>query len=170
MSAQKANGEELVITRKIQAPRQLVWDAFTKPEHLKHWWGPAGTEAIVHKMDLRQGGSFFYEMKPKEGNSMYGLFNYREINEPEKIVFTNSFADEGGNITRAPFFDGKWPLEVLNTWTFEEENGYTILTLKGYPVNPTEEEAKLFKETKPSMNQGFGGTFDQLDVYLKQLS
>lgn len=160
---------ELIIERTIDAPRQLVWDAFTKPEHLKHWWGPVGFEIVVSEFELKPGGKFHYQMKGNDGHSMWGLFNYREIQAPERIVFTNSFSDETGAIARAPFFDGGWPLEVLNTWVFEEIDGKTILTLHGTPLNASEEELQIFTGNKDSMNKGFGGTFDALDNYLVRI-
>jgi uncharacterized protein YndB with AHSA1/START domain len=161
-------GEQLVIVRKFNAPRQLVWDAFTKAEHLQHWWGPQDFDIVVHKFDLRPGGVFHYEMKSSDF-SMWGLFNYREIDAPNRIVFTNAFADEKGNMARAPFFDGGWPLEILNTWTFEEEGENTIITLVCYPVDPSADELNTFKGNLNSMNEGTGSTFDKLDNYIKQL-
>jgi uncharacterized glyoxalase superfamily protein PhnB/uncharacterized protein YndB with AHSA1/START domain len=157
--------EELVITRVFNAPKQLVFDAFTKEEHLQHWWGPAGMKLEVLALDVRPKGKFHYKMISPNGHAMYGVFNYKEIQEPEKIVFTNSFADEKGNIIKAPF-DGNFPLEIMNTWTFVENNSKTTLTLKGYPFLASDEETKSFFELQGSMNEGFGKTFDQLDAYL----
>jgi uncharacterized protein YndB with AHSA1/START domain len=96
---------------------------------------------------------------------MWGRFVYREIVAPERIVFINSFSDEDGNITRAPF-SSTWPLEVLNTLTLSEHEGKTTLTLRGGPINATEEERKTFEAGFDSMRQGFTGTFDQLADYL----
>jgi uncharacterized protein YndB with AHSA1/START domain len=161
-------GQELVITREINAPKQLVWDAFTKAEHLGNWWGPKGSKITVQKLDVRPGGVFHYKME-MGGNDIWGIFKYKEIDAPNSITFTSAFSDADGNITRAPFFDGKWPLEVLNTWTFTEENGKTKITLRGKPYNANEIENKAFVDNTASMNQGFGGTFDQLEEYLKSL-
>jgi uncharacterized protein YndB with AHSA1/START domain len=80
-------------------------------------------------------------------------------------VFVSSFSDEAGGITRAPF-SPTWPIEVLNNLTLTEENGKTTLTLRGGPINPTHEERANFEGMFDSMQQGFGGTFDQLDEYL----
>jgi len=95
----------------------------------------------------------------------WGLFVYHEIKAPEKISFVNSFSDENGNVTRAPFSQ-TFPLEVMNNWALTEENGKTTITLKGKPINATEEENKFLKGMEASMQQGFGGTFDQLEEYL----
>jgi uncharacterized protein YndB with AHSA1/START domain len=106
-------------------------------------------------------------MKGPNGKEMWGKFVFREIAAPERLVFVNSFSDPAGDITRAPSFDD-WPLEVLNTVTFDEENGKTKITLKGAPINAPEGERARFRSMKASMNQGFGGSFDQLENYLAQ--
>ncbi|HXD91894.1 MAG TPA: SRPBCC domain-containing protein [Bacteroidia bacterium] len=166
MEKEKTN--DFVITRVFNAPRKLIFDAFTQPKHLTHWWGPKGLALEVINLDLRPGGIFHYGMKSPEGHEMFGVFKYIEIVSPEKIVFINAFADKEGNIIRAPF-NPLWPLEVYNTWTLTEENGKTTLTLKGGPHNASDEEQKMFEAGMPSMQQGFGGTFDQLEAYLKTL-
>lgn len=160
--------KELVIERVINAPRALVWKTFTEADHLKHWWGPVGLQLDVLKLDVRNGGMFHYVMRANNGAEMFGRFDYIEVQAPEKIVFTNSFADATGNHARAPF-SGEWPIKVLNTWTFEEKNGKTTLLLRGEPFEATEAEIKRFVQEFPGMNKGFNGTFDQLDAYLATL-
>ena len=111
---------------------------------------------------------FHYAMAFQPGHDIYGRFIYREIVAPERLVFINSFSDAEGGITRAPFpqLEGKWPLEVLNTMTLTEQGGKTTISLRGGPINATEEERKIFASMADSMRQGFGGTFDKLDEYL----
>ncbi|HKS69038.1 MAG TPA: SRPBCC domain-containing protein, partial [Ktedonobacterales bacterium] len=92
-------------------------------------------------------------------------FVYRDIQPPERMVFVNSFSDEEGNVTRAPF-NPTWPLEVLNTLTLSEADGKTTLTLRGGPINATEEERETFWKAQESLRQGFAGTFDKLSDYL----
>ncbi|MBS1504980.1 MAG: SRPBCC domain-containing protein, partial [Bacteroidetes bacterium] len=116
------------------------------------------------KLDFRVGGIFLYGMD-LNGAQMWGIFRYREIAEPERIVFVNSFSDEEGNITRAPFHQA-WPLEILNNLTLDELDGKTRLTLKGGPINATDEEMQIFAASISQMEGGFKGTFDQLEVYL----
>jgi len=159
---------DFVITRTYAAPRELVFQAFTQAEHLLHWWGPKGMKLGIAELDVRPGGVFLYSMESPDGHKMWGKFVYREISAPEKIVFTNSFSDEEGNIIRASFSQ-TWPLEVLNTWTFTEHEGKTTITLHGVPLNTTEEEQQTYAAMHSSMQQGFGGTFDQLDDYLARM-
>lgn len=160
---------ELVITRTINAPRELVFQAFTQAEHLQHWWGPKGMDLTVLNLDLRPGGVFHYGMRSLDGQSMYGIFHFREIISPEKLIFTSGFADEAGNLIRAPF-SPVFPMELYNEYTFSDENGKTLLTLRGYPLIATEEEKLFYASMKDNMRQGFGGTFDKLDDYLKALT
>ena len=164
-----ADTRELVITRLFNAPRQRVWQAFTEAERLAQWWGPKGFKMMVTKLELRPGGTFHYGMQAPAGSPMgevmWGLFVYREITPPERIVFVNSFSDEQGGITRHPMAPD-WPQEMLNVITFEEEDGKTRVTLRGGPIHCTPEEADTYHSNYPSMRGGFGGTFDQLDAYL----
>ena len=99
------------------------------------------------------------------GGVMWGLFAYRDMQQPEKIIFVNSFSDEDGNLTRSPYHT-VWPLEVLNTLLLTEDNGKTTVTLSGYPINATKEEIEIFEASTGQMQQGFKGTFDQLEEYL----
>lgn len=96
---------------------------------------------------------------------MWGRFVYRDIQPPERLVFVNSFADQDGNITRAPF-SPTWPLEIENRLTLTEADGKTTLTLRGGPINATKEERQTFWKAQQSLRQGFAGTFDQLAAYL----
>jgi len=161
--------QEFVISRTFAASREKVWRAWTDAESLAHWWGPQGCTLRVLKLDLRPGGVFHYAMALQPGHEMFGRFVFREIVAPERLVFVVSFSDAAGGITRAPFpqLQGKWPLEVLNVVTFTEAAGATTLTLRGGPINATEEERAIFAGHTDSMRQGFGGTFDQLDAFLR---
>jgi uncharacterized protein YndB with AHSA1/START domain len=156
---------ELVITHTFDAPRELVFKAWTESEGLMHWWGPAGFEMHVAKFELRPGGVFHYSMKSPDGQEMWGKFEYREIVEPETLIFTNSFSDAEGNTIRAPF-SPVWPLEVLNIMTFTEHEGKTEFTMRGGPINATEEERTAFEAMRDNVKQGFAGTFQQLTDYL----
>jgi len=160
--------KEFALTRQFAAPRALVFQALTEADRLARWWGPKDFAMVSAKVDLRPGGLFHYQMLSPEGHVMWGRFAYREIVAPERIVFTNSFSDAAGGVTRAPF-SPTWPLEVLNTLTLTEAAGLTTVTLRGGPVNATPEERRTFEGHFTSMQQGFGGTFDQLAAYLAKL-
>ncbi|RUP08180.1 SRPBCC domain-containing protein [Hyphomicrobium sp.] len=161
--------EPFVISRIFDAPRDLMYKAFTEPEHIKHWWGPKGFKVIGTKMDLRPGGIFHYGLQAPDGSTMWGRFVYREISAPERIVFINSFSDAEGGITRHPM-SPTWPLEMLSVFTLEElDDGRTKMTVSWTPFNPSDEEADTFDKGRPGMTQGFSGTFEQLEAYLASI-
>ncbi|MEA2904497.1 MAG: hypothetical protein QOI12_1884 [Alphaproteobacteria bacterium] len=159
---------DFVITRVFDAPRDLVWKAFTDPERMKEWWGPKGFSVIASKMDLRPGGTYHYGMTAPDGAAIWGKFIFREIVAPERMVFINSFSDEAGGLTRHPMAP-TWPLEMLSTFTFEDAGGKTKVTIRWAPYNASEEERKTFDAGHDSMRQGWGGTMEQLQTYLAKV-
>ena len=164
-AAATGTADEFVISRTFNAPRELVWKAFTDPEEMKQWWGPKGFTVIASKMDLRPGGTYHYGMRAPDGSAMWGKLVYREIDPPQRMLLVNSFSDEAGGITRHPMAP-TWPLEMLSTFLFEEENGRTRLTIKWKPLNASAEEIATFAGAHDGMRQGWTGTMDQLDAYL----
>jgi uncharacterized protein YndB with AHSA1/START domain len=167
----EASDDDFVISRTFEAPRALVWKVWTEPEHLAQWWGPKGCTLRVVKLDVRPGGIFHYAMVYQPGQDMWGRFVYREIVAPERMVYVSSFSDAEGGVTRAPFpqLRGTFPLEILNTLTLAEGGGKTTMTVRGRPLNATEEERKTYRGMFSSMQQGFTGTFDKLAQYLTKL-
>lgn len=159
---------EFTIVREFDAPMELMFDVMTQPEHLMKWWGPVGLKMKTAKIDLRPGGLYHYSMEAPDGSMMWGKFVWHEIVRPERLVFVNSFSDEAGNTTRHPMAPD-WPLEMLNILTMTEHDGKTTLKLKGRPINATREEVEVYHSNHPSMRGGFGGTYDQLDAYLKTI-
>ena len=167
-SAKHTGGESIepfAISRTFNAPRELVFKAWTERERLMQWFGPKGFTMPVAKMDLRPGGSLHYCMLSPDGKEMWGKFVYREITAPERIVWVNSFSDKDGNLTRHPMMP-TWPREMLSTATFVENAGKTTVIVNWLPLNPTEEERQVFENMRAGMNQGWSGTFEQLEDYL----
>jgi uncharacterized protein YndB with AHSA1/START domain len=163
-----ANENEFVITREFNAPRELLFSVWTEAKHLEKWWGPAGMHISIDKLELKPGGTFHFSMKTPDGHTIWGKFVYREITVPEKIVFVVSFSDAQEGCARHPMSD-TWPLEILSTVLFTEQNGKTILTITGTPINATNEEIKTFVDNFAGMQQGWSGTMAQLDEYLAKL-
>lgn len=166
-SSDSATARAFTMTRTFDAPRALVFKAFSEAERLAQWWGPTGFEIQVSRLEFRPGGIFHYKMASPNGHDMWGRFTFREIVEPERIVWINSFSDPEGAVAPAPF-DMAFPLEILNTVTLEEQGGKTILSLHSTPINETPEERATFDGMFDSMQVGFGGTFDQLAEFLAQ--
>lgn len=159
--------EGLKIVRDFKAPKEMVFDAFATAEAFAQWWGPVGMPVSVISFEFKNGGKLHYKMEGN-GNTMWGIFKFGKIERPDLLEFVNSFSDESGNICKAPF-PIEFPLEILNIMTLSEKNGITTMTLTGYPVNPTEEQAATYYSMMENMSQGFGGTFDQLDSYLTKI-
>jgi uncharacterized protein YndB with AHSA1/START domain len=133
---------ELVITRVFDAPHERVWKAWTDPERVKHWWGPKNFTAPVCKIDLRVGGASLYCMRSPEGQDYWSTGVYREVVPLDRIICTDSFADEKGNPVPASHYGmgGDWPSQLLVTVTFEEQKGKTKFTLRhsGIPADQRE--------------------------------
>lgn len=112
---------ELVITRIFDAPRGLVFSAWTEPEHMARWFGPRGFTSTVLRNELRPGGAYRIHMRGPENDDhwMQGVFH--EIAAPERLVMAGSWADADGNPTSP---------ETVLTLTFEEHEGKTKLTLR----------------------------------------
>lgn len=166
MSKRKTK-EKLVLVHEFNAPRSLVFEAFSSAEALNEWWGPVECENSVISLDFKPGGIFHYKMNYK-GKINYGRFLFGQIKPHDLLEFTNAFADEQGKIVKAPF-DMQLPLEIFYRLSFTEKNGKTTITLTGEPVNASPEEEETFHSIDDSMKQGFGATFNQLVVYLNKI-
>ena len=132
MSTTTKNKDYITITRVFDAPRDIVWKAWTDPEYYKRWWGPKNFTAPVSKIDLRVGGKYLSCMRGPDGKDYWSTGVYREIVPMERLVVTDSFADEKGNIVPASHYGmaGEFPLELLVTVTLEDLAGKTKMTVK----------------------------------------
>lgn len=156
------NKNELVITRVFDAPRKLVWKAWSDPVHLMRWWGPKNFTCPACKIDFRIGGKYHSCMKSAEGQEYWSTGIYKEIIPLERIVCTDSFADEKGNVVPASYYGmagDDWPLEFTVRLTFEDLGKKTKMTLThtGFPVGDMKEMA----------GTGWNESFDKLDESLK---
>lgn len=139
--------DELIITRTINAPRERVWEAWTTPELLTCWYGPEGFTTPVVQHDVRVGGKYFYCMRSPDGQDYCSTGVFREVLAPERLVATDSFADQQGNIVSAAYYgmDPDFPRELLLTVTLEQRGRKTELTLvhSGMPAGESREQARL---------------------------
>jgi len=147
---------ELVIIRVFDAPRELVWKAWTEPKRVMRWWGPKGFTSPACEIDLRVGGKYLYCERGPDGQEYWSTGVYREIVEPERIVATWSFADEKGNVVPATHYGmgADVPLEMLVAVTFEDLSGKTRMTLRheGLPAG----------EMREGAGTGWNESFDKL--------
>ena len=105
---------EIVMTRVFNAPRQLVYEAFTRPELMKRWFGPRGWSLVVCEIDLRVGGTFRFVLRGPDGRDLGMRGVYRELAPPERSVHVESFDD--------------FPGESIVTTVLVEHEGKTTLT------------------------------------------
>ena len=144
---------DLCLTRLFDAPRALVFEAMTKPEHIRRWWGNLGDgySVPVCEVDLRPGGAWrFVNRHPRGDAEFYGV--YREINPPERVVFTEIFA---------PFPDA----ESVVTSVLTEERGKTRLTATC--LYPSQEVRDMVLQT--GMEKGAAVSYDRLDEVAREL-
>jgi len=148
-----AKGErEIVMTRAFEAPRHLVFDAFTKPELVKQWLlGPPGWSMPVCEIDLRVGGKYRYVWRhDRNGNEMGMGGVYREIVRPERIVNTESFDD--------PWYPG----EAVGTLVLTEDRGRTTVTQTVLYASRDARDGVL----KSPMESGVAASYDRLEGLL----
>jgi uncharacterized protein YndB with AHSA1/START domain len=162
-----ASQSAFTFSREFDAPRELVFRAWTEKEHLIQWFGPKGFTMFHCTNELRPGGVMHYGLRGPDGNEVWGKWTYRDIVPPERLVIVQSFSNAEAQITRHPFAPD-WPRETLSTTTFTEKEGKTTITIHWSPFNATELEQQTFDHARPSMTQGWTGTFDQLADYLEK--
>ncbi len=134
--------ERLVVTRVFDAPRELVWKAWTDPKYVVQWWGPKGFTAPVCKMDFRVGGKFLFCMRAPDGQEFWNGGEYFEIVVHEKIVYSMYFADAEGNKVQPAQYGIEHEAidDAHDVITFEDfGDGQTKLTFIG---NESMESAK----------------------------
>jgi uncharacterized protein YndB with AHSA1/START domain len=144
---------EVLIMRTVDAPRRLVFDAWTRPEHLSQWLlGPAGWTMPVCEIDLRPGGAWHYGWRRAHGTApdMHG--EYREVSPPERLVFTERWG-------------GDWP-ETLHTLVLTEQDGRT--TMAQWVLYPSREARDAALAT--GMNDGLTASYARLDTLLRGLA
>jgi uncharacterized protein YndB with AHSA1/START domain len=141
---------EVVLTRVVDAPRRLVFEAWTSPEHVPHWMlGPKGWTMPVCEIDLQPGGAWHFVWCRADGSEMEMRGVYREIAPPERLVSTESWG-------------GDWP-ETLNTLVLTEEGGQTTITLTILYPSKEARDAAL----RTGMKDGVAASFDRLAEHLR---
>ncbi|MBI4057699.1 SRPBCC domain-containing protein [Candidatus Microgenomates bacterium] len=168
------NKNELVITRVFDAPVETVWKYWTDPETFKKWWGPKDFTCPVAKIDFRVGGKYHVAMHGPAGGEfdkdLWSTGTYQEIDPMKKIVVTDSFADEKGDVVPASYYGmlESFPMETTISITFEQHppagGGKTKMTL--YYPSTEGIEGKMLDD----MTQGWNQSFDKLKtIVLRQV-
>lgn len=161
----KVEGQELILERVFNAPRELVFKAFSEAEHLKHWWGPRGWTLTACTVDFRPGGVWHYCMKCVDENQgdffgyeSWGKGVYQEIVEVEKIVYVDYFSDAEGNE------NADMPSTLVKMF-FQEHEGQTKLISRSEYA--TAEALKTVMDM--GMEQGITETWDRLAEHLQSI-
>ena len=144
---------EIAMTRVFDAPRRLVFEAWTNPEYLPHWMlGPGGWTMPVCEIDLRPGGAWHFVWRRSDGTEMEMRGVYREVTPPKRLVSTECWG-------------GDWP-ETLNTLVLSEQDGKTTITNTILYPSKEARDAAL----KTGMKDGVSQSFDRLDEYLRTMA
>jgi uncharacterized protein YndB with AHSA1/START domain len=152
-NANNAEGMEMVMTRIINAPRKLVWEAWTNQKHIKNWWGPKRFTNPVCEWDAQVGNKILVHMQAPDGTVYPMDGEFIEIKKPERLVFISAALNK----------EGKHMFEIMNTVVFTEENGKTKITINA-------KASKIMPEAKPhldGMNEGWSSSIDKLEEYLR---
>jgi uncharacterized protein YndB with AHSA1/START domain len=157
--------ERMVITRVFDAPRALVWEAWTNPKYVMQWWGPKGFTAPVCQIDFRVGGKFLYCMRTPDGQEGWNAGEYHEIVLHQKIVSSMYFSDSKGNKLESADYGTEHEAidDAYDVVTFEDfGNGQTKLTMIG---NETMENAK-----NSGQLEGWNETLDKVAAVVAGLA
>jgi uncharacterized protein YndB with AHSA1/START domain len=142
---------DIVINKVFNLPLNAVWLAWTEPEHLKKWWGPKGFTCPSSQIEAKVGGKYLNCMRGPDGKEYWSTGEVKEFIPERKLVITDSFADEKGNIRSASDYGmpGNWPKELLITVYFEEADGATKMKLRhqGVPGEVREDCIKSWNES-----------------------
>ena len=157
--------ERMTVTRNFNAPRELVWKAWTDPKYLKQWWGPKDFTTPVCEVDFRVGGKFLYCMRSPDGQEFWNAGEYHEIVPHEKIVSSMYFADSQGNKVEPEHYgiEHESIPDAHDLTLFEDlGNGQTKVTFIG---NESMENA-----TESGQLEGMYQILDKFGVVLAELS
>ena len=138
---------ELLVTRTLNAPRELVWEVWTNPDHIKNWWGPNGFTNTIAVMDVTPGGLWDYVMHGPDGTGYKNKTRYKEVIKPSRIVFEH---------LTGPKFTA--------TITFEKDGNKTLLTW--HMLFETAEEFERTVKTFKA-DEGLRQNVEKLEVYLQ---
>ncbi len=151
---------EIIIRRVFDLPVSKVWKALTDAEEFKKWWGPKGFTCPSSSMEARVGGRYLNCMRGPDGKEFWSTGVVKEFVPEKKLVITDHFSDEKGNIKPASDYGmpGNWPAELLITVTFEEGDGVTQLEMVHEGIPPVMREECL---------QGWNESLDKLGENIK---
>lgn len=146
--------QQIITTRLVNAPRELVYKVWTDPEHIVKWWGPDGFTNTIQSMEVKPGGQWRFIMHGPDGTDYPNLITYKEVIPPARLVYAHGSGEEND----AHSFDV--------TVTFEEQDGQTMLTMTSTFKT---KEARDFVVKNYGAIEGARQTLNKLEAYLQQL-
>jgi uncharacterized protein YndB with AHSA1/START domain len=144
---------EIVLTREFDAPRALVFEALSKPEHLRHWWGQASSTLVHCELDFRPGGQWRFVERDQDGQEWGFRGEVRELVPPERIVQTFEWEGLPGHIS-------------VETMQLEDLGARTRLSVTSVFASVADRDGML----QSGMQQGAGESYDRLEAYLRTLA
>lgn len=157
---------EYILDREFDAPRDMVWRAWTDPELLPRWYGP-NVDSIVHKFDLQPGGFWLHEMRWGD-NGHFSKVIFQEITPREKLVWHHCSTDADWNIAANDMMPD-WPRVLLTTVTFEDVGSKTSVRLVWTPLDATDAEIACFSGAVAGMGKGWESGYAKLDELFAEL-
>lgn len=146
----KANDREIVIRREFDAPRELLFDAWTDPDQIGKWWGPNGFSTTTHEMDVRPGGRWRFMMHGPDGTDYPNEIVYTEVEKPERLAYDHGSGEEDD------------PDQFHVTVTFEEQDSRTTLTMRMRFATAEQRD----KTVEFGAVEGANQTLDRLEEHL----
>jgi len=147
---------QIVITRVFDAPRELVWEAWTNPQHVVKWWGPKGFTTTIEEMDVRPGGVWRHIMHGPDGTDYPNNSVFTEVVKPERIVYSHGGGKKGGP-----------GVHVEATWSFEAQGEKTKVTMRMLFPSGTEHD-RVIREY--GAIEGGNQTLERLAEHLSKMS
>ncbi len=167
----KVAGRNLfVINRSFDAPKELLFDMWTNADHLAKWLPPTGLEMEHLRFEVGVGKSSFFKMSDGAGFTLYGRIEYKEVDRPCRLVYTQQFCDENEQPGIHPALP-VWPPLMLTTIVLAEEGtDSTRVTVACEPYGESSaEEIKAFVDLRGGMTQGWTGSFDALESLITKV-
>jgi uncharacterized protein YndB with AHSA1/START domain len=155
------------IERGYAVSQKRLFEVCTQVDHLKQWMSPAGLTVIKAEQDLQPAGTYHYGLASDDGKEMWGLVTYKEITPNSRLVYTQSFSNADRGITRHPMAP-TWPAEMHTIFEFISEGSeQTKLRITWIYAGVDEAEVSTFKAAHAGMTQGWTGSLDKLEDYLR---
>ena len=161
-----SDAQEFVVDRLFDAPRALVWQAWTEPKLLARWYGP-GVDTIIHKFDLKPGGEWLNEMKWGDKSDLSKAV-FKEVVPQDKLTWHHSSTDADWNIVSNPMM-ADWPRVLLTVVTFMDEGEKTAVRLTWTPLDASEAELSCFANVVGNMGKGWESGFAIMDEILAEM-